>query len=144
MPFKKRNLEREERQDEVEISCHDPRAILARRPNLRRHIVRGWDRRIFTLHAARDAMGEIGAIDANENIRPRRKRVVRSDANPTKYLRDTWHDFAQAHYRCCIQREEALQALRRHRSAANANYTDRITADRANTLHQFRPQRIPG
>ena len=61
-------LERQQRQHVIDIAAHRARPARPPRPDRRRDIVDDRNRGIAGAHAPRHAMGEVGAVDDDENI----------------------------------------------------------------------------
>ncbi|MGD0865752.1 MAG: hypothetical protein ABSA49_09365 [Rhizomicrobium sp.] len=144
MRLEKRRFERKQRQHEIEIAAHLARAILARCPDLRRHIIDRPDRGIAPLQSSCDAMGEIRAVDQDDRVGPRRQRKIGCLAHAAEYFRNPRHHLAQPHHRSIVEREKTPETLRRHGRAADAYDSKPVTRKSLQTRHQLGAELVTG
>src|ERR1700733_12319735 len=74
-------LERQDREHAVDIGAHGARAAGSPGPHCRRDVIDDRNRRRARTHTARNAVGEIGAVDNDERVGPRGDDRVGGFAN---------------------------------------------------------------
>ena len=142
--LKKRYFERQQGQHHIEVKRHGAGTPGATGPHLGRNVVDGDDPRRDALEAPRDAMRKIGAVDQHDRIGLNLHRIVRGLSHARQDFRNARHHFAQAHHRRGIERIKALQTLRRHRFAADANDLHGAAGQRLERGHQLRTKLVAG
>jgi hypothetical protein len=137
-------LERQQRQHMIDIGQHGARPARPPRPDRGRNIIDDRDARIARTHPARHAMGEIGAVDDDEDVRPGLDDIGRGFADQPQDLRQLLHHRRQADDRQFLDRKARGQPLARHRPAADAFEPYRATEALAQHLHQIGAEPVAG
>ncbi len=99
---------------------------------------------ILRAHAPRHAMGEVGTVDDDEDVR--RSRYHGSSRSPDQ-PQDLWQlrdDRGKPDDRELLDRKQRVQSLARHGAAADAFELDGAAEPLAQHFHEARPEPVAG
>src|SRR6266704_719123 len=137
-------LEGKQSEDMIDIAKHRARPAGPPRPDRGRYVVDDRDGGIAGPNAPRHPVGEIGAVDDDENVRRCLRHRIRGLADAPQDHRQLLHDRRQAHDRQFFDRKQRRQPLARHRLAADTFKPHRAAEALAQHLHQAGAQPITG
>ena len=112
MSLEERRLERQQRQQVIDIARHPRGAILPPRPDLRRDVVHAQQRQASqaTLQAQREAW----RIDGQNQARPTTADLGDRLAQTSGEMGQVGHDLGEAEQRQLLHREQAAEASLGH------------------------------
>ena len=129
-------LERQQRQHAIDIGAHRPRPARPPGPDRRADVIDHRQVRQRAADAARDAVGEVRAVDDDERVGARCDDRRRGAADAVDERRQAPEHRQQPHHRDVGEREQALQSLGGHRIAADAEEIDVACGLLAERPHQ--------
>ncbi len=137
-------LEREQRQHVIDIGPHRARPARPPRPDGRRDVVDDRNPRRTGAHAFGDAMGEIGAVDDDENVGRRLDHGIGRLADAPQDRRQLPDHGGKPDDRQFLDRKARGEPLARHGTAADAFELYGATEPLAQHLHQIGAEAIAG
>ena len=141
-PGEGRRLEGQQRQHVIDVGAHRPRAPRPPSPDRRADIVHDRDCRGSRPHHARDAVGEIRAVDDDEHVRPVCHDGIRRRAHGADEFRQVPDQPAETDEGEGLDRCQRRQPFRRHFAAADADTSHRAGRARGERTHQSRAEAV--
>ena len=129
-------LEREQRQQVINVTAHRARAPRSPRPDGRRHVVD--DRNIWRCgtHASCNPVGEVRAVDNHQHIGTLRHHRLRGFADSAQQHRQAREHGVESNNRKLIDRKQAFETLLGHVATADAGKLDGPSGRGSERLHQ--------
>ena len=136
-------LERQQRQDVIDIGAHHPRAPRPPRPHRGRDIFDDRDRGIGSAYPPGDPPREAGAVDDDKDVRAFRHHRLGGKAHQTQDLWDAARNRAKSDDREVVDRIKAGHSFGRHLAAADAGKAHLPAVRSRNARISAAPSRSP-